>query len=74
MKFNSVKFLIITSLIIIILYTLGLFLPIIKNTKQSKTQYYFEIKVVYILGLFIPIIKNSKNSKMKDFYTVKFMV
>ena len=37
MKINAVKTMIITSLIIIILYTLGLFLPIIKNTKNSKT-------------------------------------
>ncbi len=36
MKINSVKAMIITSLIIIILYILGLFLPIIKNSKQSK--------------------------------------
>ena len=50
MRINPVRALIVVSIAIIILYTLGLFLPIIKNTKQSKTQYYFEIKVVYILG------------------------
>ena len=50
MKINPVRTLIVVSIAIIILYTLGLFLPIIKNTKQSKTQYFFEIKVVYILG------------------------
>ena len=34
---NAVRTMIIISLIIIILYTLGLFLPIIKNTKSSKS-------------------------------------
>ena len=50
MKINPVRTLIVVSIAIIILYTLGLFLPIIKNTKQSKTQFFFEIEVVYILG------------------------
>ncbi len=36
MRFNAVRLMLITSLIIILLYVLGLFLPIIKNTKQSK--------------------------------------
>ena len=36
MKFNAVKALIVVSLLIIIFYTLGLFLPIINNTKNSK--------------------------------------
>jgi len=36
MKMNAVRTMILVSLIIIILYTLGLFLPIIKNTKSSK--------------------------------------
>ena len=35
MKFNAVKAMLIVSLFIILLYTLGLFLPIIKNTKES---------------------------------------
>ena len=42
MKINAVKAMIITSLFIIILYTLGLFLPIIKNTKDSKIYYFLE--------------------------------
>ena len=50
MRINPVRTLIVVSIAIIILYTLGLFLPIIKNTKQSKTQFFFEIEVVYILG------------------------
>ena len=49
MKLNSVKVLIITSLIIIILYTLGLFLPIIKNTKDSKIDSIFKNDVVTFL-------------------------
>ena len=49
MKINAVRALIIASLAIIILYTLGLFLPIITNTKDSQIQKLFEIKVVYIL-------------------------
>jgi hypothetical protein len=36
MKINSVKAMLIVSLVIILLYILGLFLPIIKNTKNSK--------------------------------------
>jgi len=36
MKLNSVRLMLITSLIIILLYVMGLFLPIIKNTKESK--------------------------------------
>ena len=50
MRINPVRALIVVSIAIIILYTLGLFLPIIKNTKQSKIQNFFEIKVVNILG------------------------
>jgi len=36
MKLNAVRSMLIVSLIIILLYILGLFLPIIKNTKNSK--------------------------------------
>jgi len=36
MKINSVRAMLVVSLIIILLYVLGLFLPIIKNTKSSK--------------------------------------
>ena len=49
MKINAVRALIIASLAIIILYTLGLFLPIITSTKDSQIQKLFEIKVVSIL-------------------------
>ena len=38
MKFNAVRSMLIVSLAIILLYILGLFLPIIKNTKESKIK------------------------------------
>ena len=38
MKFNAVRAMIIISLAIILLYILGLFLPIIKNTKESEIK------------------------------------
>ena len=42
MKLNAVRAMLVVSLVIILLYVLGLFLPIIKNTKES------EIKNLYI--------------------------
>jgi hypothetical protein len=36
MKINAVRAMLLVSLAIILLYILGLFLPIIKNTKDSK--------------------------------------
>ena len=42
MKINAVKAMIIASLIIIVLYAVGLFIPIIKNTKDSKIYNFFE--------------------------------
>ena len=44
MKLNAVRAMLIASLFIILLYVLGLFLPIIKNTKESKINkaYNFE--------------------------------
>jgi hypothetical protein len=36
MKINAVRAMLIVSLVIILLYILGLFLPIMKNTKNSK--------------------------------------
>ena len=38
MKLNAVRAMLVVSLIIILLYILGLFLPIIKNTKESKIK------------------------------------
>ena len=45
MKINAVRAMLLASLIVILLYVLGLFLPIIKNSKDSeitdinKTEY-----------------------------------
>jgi len=38
MKLNAVRAMLIISLTIILLYVLGLFLPIIKNTKESEIK------------------------------------
>tara|TARA_B100001245_G_C22483622_1_gene246382 strand:+ start:29 stop:199 length:171 start_codon:yes stop_codon:yes gene_type:complete len=50
MKINAIRALIIASLVIIILYTLGLFLPIITNTKSSTIQHLFDIKIISVLN------------------------
>ncbi len=49
MKINGVRAMLIVSITIILLYVLGLFLPIIKNTKDSKL--YFENLI--ISGIFL---------------------
>ncbi len=38
MKINAVRAMLLVSLIIILLYVLGLFLPIIKNSKDSEIR------------------------------------
>ena len=38
MKINAVRAMLIVSLAIILIYVLGLFLPIIKNTKNSEIE------------------------------------
>jgi len=38
MKLNAIRAMLITSIVIILLYILGLFLPIIKNSKESRFQ------------------------------------
>ena len=38
MKLNAVRAMLIVSMAIILLYILGLFLPIIKNTKESEIK------------------------------------
>ena len=38
MKLNAVRAMLLASLIIILLYVLGLFLPIIKNSKDSEIR------------------------------------
>jgi len=47
MKINPVRAMILSSLIIIMLYILGLFLPIIKNTKESKNNNLIIIENIY---------------------------
>ena len=44
MKFNAVRMMLVVSLIIILLYVLGLFLPIIKNTKESKNIEFYKVE------------------------------
>ena len=46
MKLNAVRIMIISSFLIIIFYVLGLFLPIIKNTKNSKINIPIKIENV----------------------------
>jgi hypothetical protein len=48
MKLNAVRSMLIVSLIIILLYILGLFIPIIKNTKESNI---FENKTIQYVNL-----------------------
>jgi len=43
MKLNAVRAMLIASLIIILLYVMGLFLPIIKNSKESKINNFYKI-------------------------------
>jgi len=38
MKFNAVRAMLVISLAIILLYILGLFLPIIQNTKETEIK------------------------------------
>jgi len=49
MKINGVRAMLIVSLVIILLYILGLFLPIIKNTKNSKNYNKDVIKYIKLL-------------------------
>ena len=46
MKINAMRAFLISALVIIILYTLGLFLPIIMNSKDSKNQKNYQIRLV----------------------------
>ena len=46
MKFNAVRAMLIISLAIILLYILGLFLPIIKNSKESKINNFYKIEYI----------------------------
>ena len=44
MKINAVRTMLVVSLIIILLYILGLFLPIIKNSKDSKIKDFYKVE------------------------------
>ena len=46
MKLNAVRGMLIASLIIILLYILGLFLPIIKNSKDSKIKNFYKVEYI----------------------------
>jgi len=46
MKFNAVRAMLIVSLIIMVLYVVGLFLPIIKNSKESKNLNFKKIECI----------------------------
>jgi hypothetical protein len=46
MKLNAVRAMLIASLIIILLYVMGLFLPIIKNSKESKINNFYKIDYI----------------------------
>ena len=50
MKINAIKAMIIASLIIICLYVLGLFLPIMMKSKDSKLHKLSETKLVFIIN------------------------
>ena len=46
MKLNAVRAMLIASLIIILFYVMGLFLPIIKNSKESKINNFYKIDYI----------------------------
>ena len=50
MKINAMRAFLISALIIIILYTLGLFLPIMMKSKDSKSHKFSETKLVFIIN------------------------
>ena len=61
MKINGVRAMLIISIAIILLYILGLFLPIIKNTKNSKI---YNKKIGAICGYQFPKIHDQKSSNL----------
>jgi len=46
MKINAVRTMLVISIVIILLYILGLFLPIIKNTTKSEIKIFSKIEFV----------------------------
>ena len=50
MKINAMRAFLISALVIIILYTLGLFLPIIMKSKESKYHKFSETELVFVIN------------------------
>ena len=50
MKINAMRAFLISALIIIILYTLGLFLPIMMKSKDSKLHKFSETELVFVIN------------------------
>ena len=50
MKINAMRAFLISALVIIILYTLGLFLPIMMKSKDSKYHKFSDTKLVSIIN------------------------
>ena len=50
MKINAMRAFLISALVIIILYTLGLFLPIMMKSKDSELHKFSETKLVFIIN------------------------
>ena len=50
MKINAMRAFLISALLIILLYALGLFLPIIMKSKDSKYHKFSETKLVSIIN------------------------
>ena len=50
MKINTMRAFLISALVIIVLYALGLFLPIIMKSKNSKYHKFSEKEVVFVIN------------------------
>ena len=50
MKINAMQAFLISALVIIILYALGLFLPIMMKSKDSKYHKFSETELVFVIN------------------------
>ena len=50
MKINALRAFLISALLIILLYALGLFLPIIMKSKDSKYHKFSETELVFVIN------------------------
>ena len=50
MKINAMRAFLISALLIILLYALGLFLPIIMKSKDSKYHKFSETELVFVIN------------------------